>query len=65
MKEFIYDLSMSVVAGILTIAGLALGVYLVLNQWITATYSQSVAVVVGAYLLSIIWNVRFDAGDDE
>lgn len=65
MKQFIYDLSMSVVAGIITIATLALGVYLVLNQWLNATYSQSIAVVVGVYLLSIIWNVRFDAGDDE
>lgn len=65
MKQFIYDLSMSVVAALIVINIMATGMYFVLSQWLQVTYAQSLAVVVGVYLLSIIWNIRFDTGSDE
>lgn len=65
MKQFIYDLSMSVVAALIVINVMATGMYFVLSQWLQVTYAQSLAVVVGVYLLSIIWNIRFDTGSDE
>lgn len=64
MKEYFYNLSMGLLAIVITVFSFGYAVMLVISSLINLSYVQSVSIVALILIGSLLWNFSFATGDE-